>query len=125
MEPVAVRVEVSGELLVWARERSRLPVDELAHRFPKLAQWESGDAQPTLKQLESFAQATHTPVGFLLLSEPPEEHVPIPDFRTMADQGVLGPSPDLLETLFHCQQRQEWYHDFAQPVFTRGLLPRV
>ena len=110
----SVRAAVSPRLLVWARERSRLGVDELATKFPKLTEWERGERAPTLKQLEDFARATHTPVGFLFLPEPPEEQVPIPDYRTMGDVGVRRPSPDLLDTIFACQQRQEWYRDFAQ-----------
>ena len=110
----SVRAPVSPQVLAWARERSGLGVDELASRFPKLTEWERGELTPTLKQLEDFARATHTPVGFLFLSEPPEERVPIPDYRTMGDVGVRRPSPDLLDTIFACQQRQEWHRDFAQ-----------
>ncbi len=111
---MTVRAEVRPELLVWARQRSGLEFTALAHRFPKLEEWERGALSPTLKQLDSFANATHTPVGFLFLPEPPEEQVPIPDYRTMGDVSVGRPSPDLLDTIFQCQQRQEWYRDFAQ-----------
>ncbi len=110
----SVRVAVMPRLLAWARERSGLGVDELATKFPKLTEWESGERTPTLKQLEDFARATHTPVGFLFLPEPPDEQVPIPDYRTISDVGVRRPSPNLLDTIFACQQRQEWYRDFAQ-----------
>jgi len=111
---MSVRTQVRPELLAWARERSGLPAEHLAHRFPRLEEWERGDRAPTLKQLESFAAATHTPVGFLFLPEPPEEQVPIPDYRTIGDAPIPRPSPDLLDTVFQCQQRQEWYHDFAR-----------
>lgn len=79
------RVAVKPALLRWARERSGRSVDRLAVKFPKLEAWEQGEAQPTLKQLEQFAKATFTPVGYLFLQEPPVERVPIPDFRTIAN----------------------------------------
>lgn len=69
---------------------------------------------PTFKQLEAFAKATHVPIGYLFLSEPPEEEIPIPDLRTMADEGVEEPSPELLDTIYLCQQRQEWYRGHAR-----------
>jgi Zn-dependent peptidase ImmA (M78 family) len=111
---MVVRVDVEPRLLTWAQERSRLDRADLTRRFPKLEAWEQREAKPTLKQLDSFAQATHTPVGFLFLPEPPQESVPIPDYRTIADRGVGQPSADLLDTIFQCQQRQEWYHDNAR-----------
>lgn len=85
----------------------------LAARFPKLGEWEREELQPTLKQLENYAHATMTPVGFLFLPHPPEEHLPIPDFRTMADQAMVRPSPNLLDTVYLCQQRQSWYREHA------------
>jgi Zn-dependent peptidase ImmA (M78 family) len=107
------RVAVSPELLEWARQRSGLDFDELARRFPKLNAWERGEQQPTLKQLESFAHATHTAIGFLFLPQPPEEQVPLPDYRTLRDRGVQRPSADLLDTIYQCQERQDWYREFA------------
>src|SRR5947207_4818690 len=108
------RVSVRPELLRWARERARLSTLELEAKFPKLADWESAEAQPTLKQLEAYARATRTPLGYLFLSVPPQEPLPIPDFRTMAGRDVARPSPDLLDTIYICQERQSWYAEFAQ-----------
>lgn len=87
--------------------------DVLEERFPSLAAWQSGQKKPTLKQVEDFARATHTPVGFMFLSSPPEERIPIPDFRTIRDARVRRASPDLLDTIYSCQLRQDWFHDFA------------
>ncbi|MBZ5638347.1 MAG: ImmA/IrrE family metallo-endopeptidase [Acidobacteriia bacterium] len=111
-----MRVEVKPELLRWARERAGFDLDALIQRFPRLPAWELREAQPTLKQLERFANATHTPVGFLFLPEPPVERVPIPDLRTVGNAHIEHPSPDLLDTVYICQQRQEWYRDFARSV---------
>jgi Zn-dependent peptidase ImmA (M78 family) len=111
---MVVRVEVEPELFTWARDRARVDFDQLVSRFPKLLEWEARESQPTLKQLEKYAQATHTSLGFLLLPVPPAEPVPIPDLRTMGDRPVVRPSADLLDTVYACQQRQEWYRDFAR-----------
>jgi Zn-dependent peptidase ImmA (M78 family)/transcriptional regulator with XRE-family HTH domain len=111
---VVVRVEVPAALLAWARARSRIPRADLSRRFPKLADWESGTASPTLKQLEDFANTTHTPVGYFFLPEPPDIPLPLPDFRTRREETVRQPSPDLLDTIFLSEQRQEWYRDYAR-----------
>jgi Zn-dependent peptidase ImmA (M78 family)/transcriptional regulator with XRE-family HTH domain len=109
-----MRVTVNPKLLRWARERARRTVRDLARTFPKLEFWERGEQQPTLNQIEHFAKAVHVPVGYLFLPEPPIESVPIPDFRTVDNVYIGRPSPDLLDTIYVCQQRQEWYRDFAR-----------
>lgn len=113
---MAVRVDVAASLYEWAAERSGLDSDELVDKFPKLRQWESGDHSPTLKELERFATATRTPIGYFFLPAPPDEQIPIPDLRTVGDRGVRRPSPDLLDTIYQCQQRQEWYRDYARSL---------
>jgi Zn-dependent peptidase ImmA (M78 family) len=116
------RVAIKPELLRWAYERAGYAVADLEHKFPGLPAWERGEEQPTLKQLEAFAKTTHAPIGYLFLPAPPVEKVPIPDFRTVANQHVGHPSPDLLETIYICQQRQEWYRDYARSVGEKPLL---
>ena len=115
------RVAIKPQLLRWACERAGFDAADLEHKFPRLADWESGEAQPTLKQVEAFAKATHTPVGYLFLQEPPVEKVPIPDFRAVGNARIGHPSPDLLDTIYVCQQRQEWFRDYARSVGERPL----
>ena len=116
-----MKVNVKPELLRWACERAGFAPDELAGRIPRLPAWERGEAQPTLKQIEAFAKATHTPIGYLFLDEPPVETIPISDFRTVPGAQIGKPSPDLLDTIYICQQRQEWYRDFARSMGESAL----
>lgn len=96
-----LRVPVKPELIRWARERADPEQDDkAAKKLKKLPEWESGVVRPTLTQLEEFARTVHVPIGYLFLSEPPEEPVPIPDFRTFTGQAVNRPSPNLLETIY-------------------------
>ncbi len=110
------RVDVEPALLDWAITRSR--VDQAAlyaqGALRDLPLWQTREKKPTYNQLKKFAQATHAPFGMLFLTEPPTESVPIPDFRTVADNQLTNPSPDLLESIYLCEQRQEWYQNYAQ-----------
>jgi Zn-dependent peptidase ImmA (M78 family) len=84
----------------------------LERKFPRLDLWEGEKALPTLKQIESFANSTRTPLGYLFLPEPPEEHLPFPHYRTIATKRPARPSPDLLETVHLMQLRQEWMREY-------------
>ena len=107
-------VAASVPVLRWAAQRARLHEDDLAARFRKWPLWLSGDAQPTLKQLEDFARLTHTAFGYFFLPQPPALALPVPDFRTVRDDALAEPSSDLLDTLYLCQQRQDWYREHAR-----------
>ena len=103
-------VAVRPELIRWAVDRSRLTRDDL-DKF-SIEEWEKGEKQPTLSQLEAFAKRTMTPLGYLFLPVPPEEKLPIPDFRTVGDAPIQDPSPNLIETLQTMQRRQSWMRDY-------------
>ena len=40
--------------------------------------------------------------------------LPVPDFRTLRDEALREPSSALLDTLYLCQQRQDWFRDHAR-----------
>ena len=105
------RVSVQPAILSWALERSAKTPEMLGKRLPKLSDWLSGELSPTFKQLETFAKATYTPFGYFFLPEPPDEPIPIPDFRTLTDGSVARPSADLLETIYAMQRRQAWLRE--------------
>ncbi|WP_257494736.1 hypothetical protein [Actinomyces wuliandei] len=108
-----VRVDVAPDLLRWAVRRARWDEETVHRRAPQFDGWIDGSVRPTLKQMEKFAASTHTPFGMLFLPEPSVEDVPVPDMRTPRDAGVRDPSADLLETIYLCQRRQDWYRDEA------------
>jgi Zn-dependent peptidase ImmA (M78 family)/transcriptional regulator with XRE-family HTH domain len=122
------RVAVSADVLRWARERSGVSIAQLATKLPRVAEWESGEVQPTLRQLETFASATLTPLGQLFLLEPPEDRLPIPSYRTLGDRGVVRPSPNLLDTVYIMLRRQDWMREYltdlglpSLPFVGRGI----
>ena len=104
-----MRVEIKPELLRRTIERSGVGGPALRRRFAKLGEWLAQTVRPTLKQAEDFSRATYTPIGFLFLPEPPDEGLPILDFRTSANEQITRPSANLLDTIYSCQQRQYWF----------------
>lgn len=109
-----MRVAVKPNILIWACQRAGHDVMSLLKSFPKLQAWQDGIEQPTLKQLEKFAKKVYVPLGMLFLEKPPKEQIPIPDFRTIDMTELKQPSPNLLETIYICQQRQAWYRDYMK-----------
>jgi Zn-dependent peptidase ImmA (M78 family) len=105
-------VDVKPELIRWALERSGRSAEELSRALPKIAEWQEGSARPTFRQLQQLAQKTWTPLGYFFLPEPPEEKLPIPDFRTVGDTPIQRLSPNLIDTLHTMQRRQAWMREY-------------
>lgn len=114
------RVDVDPKLIRWARERSGADMDALLGKFPKLRDWERRKSMPTMRQIEKYANATRTPLGYFFLSEPPEDTLPIPDFRTVSGASTRKPSPELLDTVEMMQRRQEWMREY---LIEEGAAP--
>jgi len=105
------RVEVNPELLSWALIRCTKSQQILNKKFPKLESWLKGEVSPTFKQLETFAKATYTPIGYFFLPEPPEEKSPISDLRSIKNQQFSRLSANLLDTIYSMQHRQDWLRE--------------
>jgi Zn-dependent peptidase ImmA (M78 family) len=114
-------VAIKPALIDWAIQRSGLSFSYFVKYFPKLEAWQKEEAQPTINQLESFARKTQTPFGYFFLEEPPVETIPIPDFRTLGDQLLATPSPNLIETIQKMQLRQSWMHDYLVELREKPL----
>jgi Zn-dependent peptidase ImmA (M78 family) len=106
------QVPIKPELIRWARERSGMSVGALLKHFPKYELWEKGEAWPSLRQLENLAKKTYTPMGYFFLDTPPDDSLPIPDFRTIQGTLINRPSPNLLEMVQTMQRRQAWMRDY-------------
>ena len=112
---MSAKAHINPNILRWMRERSGLDAGDaarVAHISPEqLVRWESGESQPTFLQAQKLAQALHAPFGYLFLTEPPAEKLPLPDLRTVGGAPVPRPSIDLQDTIRLSLQRQTWYLD--------------
>jgi Zn-dependent peptidase ImmA (M78 family) len=113
-------------VLQWARKRAGLDEETLAKKVfgkkgsaDQVREWEE-TGQLTFHNAEVLAQKTYTPFGYLFLDDPPKEELPIKDFRTMRGGGVRKPSPALLDVIYQCQWRQDWYREY---LISEGAEP--
>ena len=109
-----LQIHLEPNVLRWARERARLEPGQLARKVQvkpeRVLEWEES-GRISVAQADRLAHHTHTPLGFLYLPNPPEDRLPIPDFRSRSGNELQRPSPDLLETVYLMQRRQAWMRD--------------
>ena len=100
---------VTPKLLVWAREKSHLPLEAAAKKLGvkshQLEAWEAGDDHPTMKQLYKISHIYQRPLSFFYLDELPKDFsVAITDFRR---QSVRDDLPyELIKELRLAQERR-------------------
>lgn len=106
---------INPELLGWAMSRAGVQPQELGRAMKKPAdvvrEWLAGDAAPTFRQAQDVARRLRIPFGYLFLAEPPEEVVPLPDFRRSHGHSAPGTSIDLRDVISDVLRKQDWYRD--------------
>lgn len=115
---------VAAPVLHWAQARSGRADEEMRARFDAWDRWLSGQTQVHFAELERLAKFTRVPMAYLLLPQPPDERLPIPDFR--GGRGpATAPSDGLLDTIYLNQNRQAWYEDYLVDMGATSPLPFV
>jgi Zn-dependent peptidase ImmA (M78 family) len=92
------KMQVNGEMLRWARERTGMSCEEVAKKIKKpsdlIEDWEQGKKHPTYAQLEKLAYTIYgRPLALFFFPEPPEEEDIKQSFRTLPDSEIKRISP--------------------------------
>lgn len=92
--PASDRIPVTPEVLKWARESAGLDAARAATLIGVseaiVERWETGQLQPTIKQLRKAATKYHRPLAVLLLPNPPHDFDAMRDFRSI--EPLAGPA---------------------------------
>ena len=114
MSKAEENITLQPGVLRWARERAGLGREQLAAKFrlqiEDIADWERS-GRITFNEVDGLAKHTYTPLGYLYLSDPPDDSLPIADFRTRTGVSPQRPSPNLLDTIYEMQRRQAWMRE--------------
>ncbi len=116
--PVMTEARINPAILSWALERSGIDAPALADKLgtpaARVSSWEAGVRMPTFRQAKRIAELTHIPFGYLYLAEPPEEPLPIADFRTVGDGPLKPLSTNFRELINDVLRKQAWFREYRQ-----------
>ena len=114
---MAQQALITPDVLAWARDRAQMSIDALSVKLltktERIEAWENGELKPTFNQAQKLARVLHIPFGYLFLSTPPEEKLPIPDLRTIGDSEPETITPAFRDLLNDVKRKQAWYRDYA------------
>lgn len=87
MDERSFEVEVSREVMQWARKSAGFTPEHVAKKLGTSSEavlaWESGGRQPTIKTLEKLAEYYKRPLAVFFLPNAPPEVPPPKDFRVL------------------------------------------
>jgi len=106
-------ININANILEWAISRAGFNFNDFVAILPNVQEWIIGQKKPTVKQLESFSKKVHLPFGYLFLSSPPQEELPIPFFRTNGNNSNKV-HVNVYDTILLIQQRQDWLRDYLK-----------
>lgn len=106
---------LNPEVLRWARKKAGLSEETLAAKIGVqlglVKEWETSGSIP-FSIVEKLAEITRIAFGFLFLPHPPQQTLPIADFRCRDKAPPPEPSDDLLEVIYDAQRKQNWYREY-------------
>lgn len=106
---VAEKAYITPNVLKWARESAHMTLGIAAAKVnvspARLAEWEEGKDQPTIRQAETLAKAYRRPFALFFLPEIPRDFLPLQDFRRQ-NAGELGTASVFI--IREIQQKQAW-----------------
>ena len=104
------RAHINPEVLSWARDRAFVDVDVAAKKagvkVEAYESWETGEAMPTMRQLEKLARAFLVPLGSFFMSERPDLADPIPEMRRLPGANSR-PDPELVRQIRIAASRRQ------------------
>lgn len=70
--------------------------------------WIEGSKAPTFSQIEFVSNETRIPLGFFFLNSPPDEDIPLLQFRTIKNERYAEPSRNLIDTIHDMEMIIDW-----------------
>jgi Zn-dependent peptidase ImmA (M78 family)/transcriptional regulator with XRE-family HTH domain len=112
------QASITPDVAKWARDRVGASFEQIAKGLnikpDQIEAWEKGADRPTFRQAQNLARFLAIPFGYLFLSQPPKEKIPLPDLRTVSGQKPVNPSTEFLDMVNDVIVKQQWFHELLE-----------
>jgi len=109
--PTSLSIDPNPNVLVWARQESGYPIERVAKSVgvkpERIESWESGERNPTMKQLQKLAKFLHRPVGLFFLPKPPPLKPLATEYRRLPGVESGEESPELRLAIRQMSNRRD------------------
>jgi Zn-dependent peptidase ImmA (M78 family)/transcriptional regulator with XRE-family HTH domain len=116
--PRSIPALVRPALLVWAREKAGLTVEDASAKadigIDQLRQWENGVDNPSIPQLRKLGDVYKRPLAVFFLAEPPKGFDPQCEFRRLPGLTPENESPEMRLALRTALFRREAARDLYE-----------
>src|SRR5437773_1397540 len=117
---------VKAPLLVWAREKAGLSVDQASSQahvtIEELQDWEGGERRPSIAQLRVLGSVYKRPIAVFFLPEIPQGFDPQREFRRLPGLSAQTESPEmrlaLRKALYWREAAREIYEKIHEDIPT-------
>ncbi|MDR2747155.1 MAG: hypothetical protein LBB77_06865, partial [Treponema sp.] len=106
-----IKVHIAPSILDWIGNVASFEGvnNELITHFYK---WKAKEEQPTYAQIETLSDKIHIPLGYFFLQSPPDEPLPLMEYRTIQSAAKTIPGRDLMDTYYQMSSIQDWMRDY-------------
>lgn len=102
---------ISKKVLNWIQ--STVSIGSLPEKEQRLFElWLTGQTGATFSQIQTFSKKTRIPFGYFFLTEPPEESIPLIEYRTVDSLELENPSRDLIDVYESMRSVQDWMVEY-------------
>jgi len=121
---------INPQMIIWARERNRLSVEDLASLMKKepseIRKWEAGTEAPSYANLEALSyRHLKIPLALFFFPEPPPIEDPLSKFRRLPEYEFRRISMDTMQMIRVAQGYQESLVELATDEARRQKLYRA
>jgi Zn-dependent peptidase ImmA (M78 family)/transcriptional regulator with XRE-family HTH domain len=123
--PRSIPALVKPALLIWARERSGIKLEQVAAKMSinvdVLREWESGqNERPSIAQVRKLGEIYKRPLAVFFLQEPPTDFDAQREFRRLPGVTPQNESPEmrvaLRAALFRREAARDLYEQLGEPI---------